>query len=409
MIGKTLGRYVITSEIGHGGMGVVYRARDPLLNREIAIKVLSDNPSISEIGREQLLHEARAASALNHPNICAIHEIGEHDGRFFIVMELVDGKPLSEIAAPLGIPFEAVRRYGVQIAEALAHAHDRGIIHRDLKSSNVAITADGRVKVLDFGLARFVDRSEPNSATKSLASVVDATGITGTLPYMAPEQFRGDRLDHRVDIWALGVILYEAAGGQVPFRGSTPFALGASIINDPPPPLPKNIPPGLTAVIQRCLAKDLAVRYQRASEVSAALGVIQVASVSTPAGPSGQRTPPTVLRSLHHIHWEPLSRGLPRRNAYETVLRDSLAADSFDSTGIYFGTRSGRLYGSRDNGKSWETILEGLPPIVCVKAACYAPASNGKNAKAVSSVPRGSARQSKKTWAAKETKARSRR
>lgn len=674
MIGQTLGRYVITSEIGRGGMGVVYRARDPLLNRQIAIKVLSDSPDINELGREQLLHEARAASALNHPNICTIHEIGEHQGRLFIVMEVVEGKPLSEVITPLGLPFEQVTRYGVQIAEALAHAHDRGIIHRDLKSSNVAIAADGRVKVLDFGLARFVDRGEPDRATKSVASVVDATGITGTLPYMAPEQFRGERLDHRVDLWALGVILYEAAAGQLPFRGSTPFALAAGVLNEPPPPLPKNIPPGLGAVIQRCLAKDLAIRYQRASEVSAALGAIQVAAVSAPAGPTGHRAPPTVLRSLHHIRvtpkealllvgttkgafllrsaparkrwevggpyfhgdsvyamafdgrdgrhrlwastysilwgtvlrssddfgktwrtpeeapirfpadsglslkniwqialrddrpdamycgvepaalfeshdsgqswslvrglfdhphrprwvpgngglalhtivcdpsdenrmyvgissggayrtddggktwqarnkgirvtftpnkypefgqcvhkfalhpsrperlflqnhwgiyrsnnagdswediasgvpsdfgfpvlihpqdpdcvyvipvesdefrctpdgqlrvyrsrngggaWEPLSRGLPQRNSYETVLRDGLAADSFDPTGIYFGTRSGRLYGSRDNGKSWETILEGLPPIVCVKAAVYGSASNGKGA-----------------------------
>lgn len=280
MIGETLGRYVIAGEIGRGGMGVVYRARDPLLNREIAIKVLSESPTIGTVGREHLLHEARAASALNHPNICIIHEVGEQDARFFIVMELIDGKPLSEVISPLGIAFEVVTRYGVQIAEALAHAHQRGIVHRDLKSSNAVITAEGRVKVLDFGLARFVEKNEPDNATQSIASIADATGLTDTLPYMSPEQFRGEHPDHRADIWALGVILYEAASGQVPFRGSTPLELGAAVINDPPPPLPNNIPAGLSAIIQRCLAKDPAVRYQRASDVSAALEAIQIAGRS---------------------------------------------------------------------------------------------------------------------------------
>jgi serine/threonine protein kinase len=677
MIGQTLGRYVITSEIGHGGMGVVYRARDPLLSREVAIKVLGEGALISKLGRDHLLHEARTASALNHPNICIIHEVGEENGRFFIVMELIEGKPLSEMIGQTGLPFEAVTRYGVQITEALAHAHDRGIVHRDLKSSNVAITGDGRVKVLDFGLARFVDKNELENVTRSLASIVDASGISGTLPYMSPEQFRGERADHRVDIWALGVMLYEAASGQLPFRGSTPFALSAAVLTEAPPPLPQSVPAGLAAIIQRCLTKDPALRYQRASETRAALEAIQSVAIFAVETPTGETKPrETVLRSLHHVRvkprealllvgttkgafllrsspsrsrweaggpyfhgeavyafvfdgrngrhrlwasthsvlwgtvlrssddfgktwrtpeeapirfptgsgmslknvwqisfgpeqqpdvlycgtepaalfesrdagqswslvrglfdhphrprwvpgnggltlhtilldpsstnrmyagisaggfyrtddggktwqarnrgirvtfaperypefgqcvhkfafhparperlflqnhwglyrsdnagdswhdiahglpsdfgfpvlihphdpdcvyivpvesdefrctpegqlriyrtrnagrtWEPLSRGLPQKNAYETVLRDGMTADSFNPTGIYFGTRSGRLYGSRDDGKTWELIVEGLPPIVCVRAACYGSVSNGKRAR----------------------------
>jgi serine/threonine protein kinase len=683
MIGHTLGRYVITSEIGRGGMGVVYRARDPLLNREVAIKVLGGDAFLTELGREHLLHEARTASALNHPNISIIHEVGEENGRFFIVMELIEGKPLSEMIGQTGLPFEAVTRYGVQIAEALAHAHDRGVVHRDLKSSNVVITPDGRVKVLDFGLARFLEKNEVDNVTRSLASIVDATGISGTLPYMSPEQFRAERTDHRTDIWALGVVLYEAAGGRLPFRGSTPFGLSAAILNESPAPLPESTPAGLTAIIQRCLAKDPALRYQRASEARAALEAIQSVAILATEPPSGGAQPrETVLRSLHHVRvkpgealllvgttkgafllrsspsrshweaggpyfhgeavyafvfdgregrhrlwaathsllwgtvlrssddfgktwrtpeeapirfpagsgmslkniwqisfgpreqpdvlycgtepaalfesrdagqswslvrglfdhphrprwvpgnggltlhtllvdpantnrmyagisaggfyrtddggktwrarnkgirvtfaperypefgqcvhkfalhparperlflqnhwglyrsdnggeswqdiacglpsdfgfpivihphdpdyvyivpvesdefrctpeghlriyrtrnaggtWEPLSRGLPQRNAYETVLRDGMTADSFDPTGIYFGTRSGRLYGSRDDGKNWELILEGLPPIVCVQAARYGPVSDAELARRARPAP----------------------
>ncbi len=384
MIGTTLGRYIITAEIGHGGMGVVYRGRDPLLNREIAIKVLSESALISKLGRDHLLHEARTASALNHPYICTIHEVGEENGRFFIVMELVEGKPFSEMIAPAGLPIEALTRYGVQIAEALAHAHDRGVIHRDLKSSNVVITADGRVKVLDFGLARFIAKNEPDSATQSVASFVGVSGLTGTLPYMSPEQFRGEQTDHRADIWALGVMLYEAAGGQVPFRGATPFALSSAVLNDPPPPVPKSTPAGLVAIIQRCLAKDPAMRYQSASEVRAALEAIQSAAILVPETSPSQSARPTVLRSLHHIRVNPrealllvgttkgafLLRSSPSRSRWE------VGGPYFHGEAVYviaFDGRKGRhrlwastqsvlwgtvLRSSDDFGKTWRTPEE---------------------------------------------------
>lgn len=306
MTDKTIGRYIVASEIGQGGMGIVYRAHDPLLNRDVAIKVLGEGPLVSRLGRDHLLREARTASALNHPNICTIYEVGEADDRFYIVMELIEGKPFNEMIGPVGMSVEALTRYGVQIAEALAHAHDRGIIHRDLKGSNVAVTNEGRVKVLDFGLARFIEKEDVEKATRSVASMVNATGLTGTLPYMSPEQFRGDSPDHRADIWALGVMLYEAACGTLPFRGPTPFALSAAVMNEAPALLPPTIPLGVTSIIQRCLAKDPALRYQRASEVRAALEAIQSAAILAPEAPSGQVRPQmTVLRSLRHVSISP--------------------------------------------------------------------------------------------------------
>ena len=382
MIGKTLGRYTITAEIGRGGMGVVYRARDPLLNREIAIKVLSESPLAGTISRDHLLHEARAASALNHPNICIIHEVGEQNGSFFIVMEFVEGKPFSEIIAPAGMSTETLTRYGVQIADALAHAHDRGIVHRDLKSSNVALTAEGRVKILDFGLARVTEKNDVNSITQSIGS--GSSGLTGTLAYMSPEQFRGEPTDHRVDIWAFGVMLYEAAAGNVPFHGPTPFALSAAVLNDPPPPLPKSIPAGLTAIIQRCLAKDPALRYQRASELRAALEAIQSAAIVAPETSGGQSPRPTVLRSLHHIRVKPrealllvgttkgafLLRSSPSRSHWEVggpyFHGDAVYAITFDgrdgwhrlwasTQSVLWGTV---LRSSDDFGKTWRTPEE---------------------------------------------------
>jgi serine/threonine protein kinase len=383
--GQNLGRYIITAEIGRGGMGVVYGAQDPLLKREIAIKVLSDSPLISKLGRDHLLHEARAASALNHPNICTIHEIGEENGRFFIVMELIEGKPFSEIIGPAGISVETLTRYGVQIADALAHAHDRGIVHRDLKSSNVAITPEGRVKVLDFGLAHVLEKSDVNSITQSFASSAEGrSGLTGTLAYMPPEQFRGELTDHRVDIWALGVMLYEAAAGQVPFHGATPFALSAAVINEAPPPLPKSIPAGLSAIIQRCLAKDPALRYQRASEVRAALEAIQTARVTAPELSGAPASRATVLRSLHHIRVKPrealllvgttkgafLLRASPSRTRWEVggpyFHGDAVYAVAFDGRqgrhrlwasthSVLWGTV---LRSSDDFGKTWRTPEE---------------------------------------------------
>ena len=269
MLGKLLGHYRIVSKVGEGGMGVVYRARDEVLDRDIAIKVLSSRTVADKSAKEFLLDEARAASALSHPNICTIHQVGETDGELYIVMELIEGEPLSKLIAKGGLPVESVLRYGVQIAVALAHSHGRNIVHRDLKSSNVMVTPEGLVKVLDFGLARRLRTGILGESAQTIDSlgtasetIVESTGgLTGTVPYMAPETLRGEEADHRSDLWALGVVLYEAASGQLPFRGRTAFETSSAIMHELAPPLPSWIPGGVWAIVQRCLAKEPQQRY----------------------------------------------------------------------------------------------------------------------------------------------------
>jgi serine/threonine protein kinase len=201
--GTRLGSYEIESPLGEGGMGAVYKAHDPTLQRTVAIKVLAKQ---DEDASARLLQEARAASALNHPHVCTIYEVGEHEGQAFIVMEHVEGKPLSALIPADGLPPESVIRYGTQIADALAHAHERGIVHRDLKSANVVITPEGRAKVLDFGLAARMPQADVEAVTKTQEAIPlnNAGMLVGTLAYMAPEVLRGEAATARSDIWALG-------------------------------------------------------------------------------------------------------------------------------------------------------------------------------------------------------------
>src|SRR5437879_8669407 len=202
-------------------MGIVYRAYDEVLHRDVAVKVVNKDAHLDSSASQSLLHEARASSSLAHPNICTIHEVGETDGELYIVMELVEGKSLRAMTGDAGLPPESVLRYGIQIASALARAHDRGIVHRDLKPANIVVTSDGLVKVLDFGLAKQVGSGIFEGPTRSFASIEDASSVSGTLPYMAPEILRGDAADYRSDLWALGVVLYEAASGRMPLEWQT--------------------------------------------------------------------------------------------------------------------------------------------------------------------------------------------
>lgn len=310
-VGETLGNYRVISKLGEGGMGVVYRARDEVLERDVAIKFMSSRVTADQSAKEKLLNEARAASALGHPNICTIYQVGEANGEMYIVMELIEGKPLSALIAKDGLPVESVLRYGVQIAGALAHSHGRNIVHRDLKSANVIITPDGLAKVLDFGLARRVRREVLEETLRTMdaaepmggVTVESTGGLTGTLPYMPPEVLRGQEADHRGDIWALGVVLYEAASGKLPFRGQTAIETSAAILREIAQPLPSWIPPGIWAVVQKCLAKEPQLRYQRASEVQAALEAIQSASSVVTGGaasiPAGPLT--TVVRGIRRV------------------------------------------------------------------------------------------------------------
>ena len=302
MIGKVLGHCRVVAKIGEGGMGVVYRAYDEVLHRDVAVKIVNKDARLDSSGSQHLLREARASSGLAHPNICTIHEVGETDGELYIVMELVEGKSLRALSGDAGLPAESVLRYGVQIASALVRAHDKGIVHRDLKSSNIVVTADGLVKVLDFGLAKRVGSDTFDASTRSLATMQGTSSVSGTLPYMAPEVLRGEPADYRSDLWALGVVLYEAASGRLPFEGRTGFEISSAILRELPKLLGPPVPPGLWATIQRCLAKEPMQRYQRAGEVQAALEAVQSAAVVS-ADPAIDRSGPmtTVLHAIRHI------------------------------------------------------------------------------------------------------------
>jgi TolB-like protein/Tfp pilus assembly protein PilF len=249
-------------------MGEVYRAHDPRLRRDIAVKVLPRELAGDPERRSKLLREARAAAALNHPSICTIHEVDEADGEIYIAMELVEGQALIRVLARGPLSPREVVRYGLQISDALAHAHDRGVSHRDLKSANVIITPDGRAKVVDFGLASRLKREAVDETT--MPTALEAGAVAGTLPYMAPEQLRGDPGDMRSDVWALGVVLYEMATGTRPFQGHTVFEVSSAILTQTTTP-PPHVPPALRAVIMHSLEKDPGRRYQRAGEVRAAL------------------------------------------------------------------------------------------------------------------------------------------
>jgi eukaryotic-like serine/threonine-protein kinase len=273
--GKAFGHYRIQGQLGAGGMGVVYSAYDTVLERQVAIKVVGDRVLADKTARDLLLHEARAASSLNHPNICTIHEVGDSDGEAYIVMEQVEGQPLNSLIGSNGLTSDSVIRYGMQIADALDHAHKHGVIHRDLKSTNAVVTPEGRVKVLDFGLAARLKDAELKEATASKAPLTESRMIVGTLPYLAPELLRGQPADPRTDTWALGVLLYEMANGSHPFHGSTAFELSAAILGDTPTLLPASVPSGLRTVILRCLEKSPGERYQRASDVHSALEALQ--------------------------------------------------------------------------------------------------------------------------------------
>ena len=280
--GTRLGPYEVLAPIGAGGMGEVYRAHDTRLRRDVAIKVLPETTAGAGVW-ERFEREARAASALSHPHICAVYDVGESGGRPFLVMELLEGLPLDDYIG--GKPVEPSRAavLAVQIADALEAAHAKGILHRDIKPGNIVVNRRGHVKVLDFGLARQV--SVPGSdATLTMESVTAAGTLVGTPHYMAPEILQGKPADTRSDLWAFGVVLYEMLSGRRPFQGSTLFEVSSAILREPPPPLPANVTSSLNVVVARCLEKDPEQRYQSAAEVRAAL-----AGKPEPATPGRRR------------------------------------------------------------------------------------------------------------------------
>jgi eukaryotic-like serine/threonine-protein kinase len=288
--GDRVGVYEIIGPLGAGGMGVVYKARDTKLERAVALKFLRGGDREGDSAAARLLREARSVSALNHPHIATIYEAGESDGRAYIAMEFVEGRPLSALLQRGALAPETAVRYGLEIAAALGHAHDRGIVHRDLKPGNVMITTAGSVKVLDFGLARRMPEDNSTAVTVSREPMTEESSVSGTLLYMAPETLRGEPADARTDLWALGAVLYEMVIGRPPFEGGTAYEISSAILREPPKSYPSHVPLRLQAVIQRCLAKEREHRYQRASEVHAALETI-AADVLTPSAPPSDSAP----------------------------------------------------------------------------------------------------------------------
>jgi eukaryotic-like serine/threonine-protein kinase len=304
LIGRMLGHYKVLEKLGEGGMGVVYKARDTHLDRFVAIKVLPKDRVADPQRKQRFILEAKAASALQHPNIIAIHDIDQADGIDYIAMEYVDGRSLDRIIGRKGMRMADTLKYGMQIADALARTHAAKIIHRDLKPSNVMVDEHGLVKVLDFGLAKLAD--SPETPTCSAAATIslndrlrtEAGAVMGTIAYMSPEQAEGRAMDSRGDIFSLGVMLYEMVTGQRPFRGDSNLEiLSATLRSDPLPPqqLVAELPQELERIILRCLRKDPARRFQHMEDLKVALEELHEDTIS--GSIVGQRAPAPAHRS----------------------------------------------------------------------------------------------------------------
>jgi serine/threonine protein kinase/Tol biopolymer transport system component len=309
MIGQSLGHYRIEAKLGEGGMGVVYRAFDTHLDRPVAIKILRADATTSPERKRRFLQEAKAASALNHPNIIHIYDINTSDGTDFIAMEFVAGKALDHLIGKTGLPLKETLKYAIQVADALACAHTAGIIHRDLKPANIMVAEDGRVKLLDFGLAKLTEKTpDSEAATETVTELqtpqTEEGTILGTVAYMSPEQAEGKKIDARSDIFSFGSVLYEMVTGRRPFQGASKISTLSAILHkdqQPPGELTADVPAELEKIIARCLRKDPDRRAQHVGDIKLALEELQEDSVSGKLTSSSKAVAPPPARSSRSL------------------------------------------------------------------------------------------------------------